>query len=379
MRLGQAAAVLSIAALGLAACGGSNNPGSDSSSAPAGSGAASSAAGSDSAAPAEVSGTLSGQGSSAQASAVDAWTAGLAATQPGLQVQYNPVGSGAGRKAFLAGQAAFAGSDAAASADEIKQSQEVCGPDGAFNVPVYIDPVAVTFNVPGVKSLKLDGETIAQIFTGKITTWDDKAIADQNPEAKLPSSKITPVHRADDSGTTENFTDYLTAVAKDTWTAGAIQTWPKELGGESAQKTSGVVKLIQSTEGAIGYADLAAVGELGVASLKVGSEYQEPNADAAAKNVALAKPVDASGADMALTLDRTSTEAGQYPAVLVSYQIFCKTYKDQATADMVKAWGQYVVSEEGQKAAADAAGSAPLVPEMSAEAGKLIDAITVAK
>ena len=370
LRVGQAAAVLSIAALGLAACGGSNNPGSDSS--PAADSSASTAA-SAPAADAQVSGTLSGQGSSAQESAVAAWTAGLTAAQPGLQVQYNPVGSGGGRKAFLAGQAAFAGSDAAANEDELKQSQEVCGPDGAFNVPTYIDPVAVDFNLEGVKSLNLDGETIAKIFTGEITSWNDKAIADQNPDATLPDSKITPVHRADDSGTTENFTDYLTAVAPKTWTAGPIQTWPKELKGESAQGTSGVV-----SPGAIGYADLAAVGDLGVASLKVGDSYQEPTAEAAAKNVALAKPVDASGKDMALTLDRSSEEAGQYPAVLVSYQIFCHTYKDQSTVDMVKAWGSYVVSEEGQKAAADAAGSAPLVAEMGADAAKLIDSITVA-
>jgi phosphate transport system substrate-binding protein len=366
-RAGLAAAIVSIAALGLAACGGSNNPASSGSASQDGSAK-------------QVSGTLSGSGATSQEAAIAAWQTGLQAKQSGIQVQYNPVGSGAGRKAFLAGQVAFAGSDAALGSDEQGQAKKQCGPDGAINVPAYISPVAVTVNLDGVKELKLDGPTIAKIFAGKITKWNDSAITKQNPDAKLPASKITPIHRSDDSGTTENFTQYLDAVAKNDWGKGELQTWPKEYGGESAQGTSGVVKLAGSTKGSIAYADLSAAGKLTKVSVKVGNEYQAPDEAAAAKNVALAKKAEGTSKnDLALELDRTSTEAGQYPIVLVSYHVYCSTYKDQKTVDLVKAWGSYVVSDEGQKAAEKAAGNAPLTADTAKQAKAAIDSISVAK
>jgi phosphate transport system substrate-binding protein len=368
-RVGLGAAIVSIAALGLAACGGSNNP-SSSGSDKASSGGETK----------QLSGTLSGSGATSQEAAIAAWQNGFTASQSGVQVQYNPVGSGAGRKAFLAGQVAFAGSDAALSGDEQTEAKKQCGADGAINVPVYISPVAVTINLDGIKELKLDGPTIAKIFAGKITKWDDPAITKQNPDAKLPSSKITPIHRSDDSGTTENFTEYLDAVAKDDWGKGVVETWPKEFGGESAQGTSGVVKLAGSTKGSIAYADLSAAGDLGKVSVKVGSEYQAPTEEAAAKNVELAKKAEGTSEnDLALDLDRTSTEAGQYPIILASYHVYCSTYKDQSTADMVKAFGTYVVSEEGQKAAEKAAGSAPLAEATAKQAKAAIESISVAK
>lgn len=364
-RIGASAAFLSVAALALTACGGSNNPTSSGS-----------AAGEDS----NLTGTLSGSGASSQEAAIAAWQNGFTSTQSGVQVQYNPVGSGAGRKAFLAGQVAFAGSDAALAGDEQDEAKKQCGADGALNIPAYVSPVAVTVNLDGIKEVNLDGATIAKIFAGEITTWDDAAITDQNPDADLPSTKITPIHRSDDSGTTENFTEYLDAVAKDEWGEGVVETWPKAFGGESAQGTSGVVKLAGATEGSIAYADLSAVGDLGKVAVKVGDEYQAPTEEAAAKNVELAQQVEGTSEnDLALELDRTSQEAGQYPIVLVSYHVYCSTYKDQNTTDLVKAFGTYVVSEEGQKAAEEAAGSAPLSEATAEKAKTAIDSITVAK
>ncbi|MGO3151905.1 MAG: phosphate ABC transporter substrate-binding protein PstS [Galactobacter sp.] len=369
-RIGAGVAFLSIAALGLTACGGSNNPTSDSSGSASGD-----------ADTKQLSGTLSGSGASSQEAAIAAWQNGFTSTQSGAQVQYNPVGSGAGRKAFLAGQVAFAGSDAALAGDEQTQAQKQCGDGGALNIPAYVSPVAVTVNLDGIKEVNLDGPTIAKIFAGEITQWDDKAITEQNPDADLPSTKITPIHRSDDSGTTENFTEYLDAVAKDEWGEGVVETWPKGFGGESAQGTSGVVKLAGSTEGSIAYADLSAVGDdLGKVAVKVGDEYQAPTEEAAAKNVELAEKVEGTEEnDLALELDRTSQEAGQYPIVLVSYHVYCSTYKDQNTADLVKAFGTYVVSDEGQKAAEEAAGSAPLTETTAEQAKTAIDSITVAK
>lgn len=368
-RLGSAAAVLSIAALALTACG-SDNPTGAASSAPAG-GASADAA---------VSGTLTGIGASSQKSAMEAWITGFKGQNAQANVQYSPDGSGAGRKAFLAGGAQFAGSDAYLKPEEKEESKKVCGPDGAFNVPAYVSPIAVAFNLEGVKELNLDATTIAKIFKKEITKWNDEAIAKQNPDAKLPDTAITVVHRNDESGTTENFVEYLKATAGDVWTYDVSGDWPKDIQSENAKGTSGVVSTAGSTPGAITYADFSAVGDLSTVNVKVGDEYTKISAEAAAKALETATPVEgAAKNDLALDLKRDTTEAGTYPIVLLSYHIYCNTYKDQATVDLVKAFGKYVVSAEGQKTASDSAGNAPLSTSIEEKAAAAIDSITVAK
>lgn len=345
-RVGATVAAATALVLGLSACSSSNTPSATPSKSVG-----------------NLTGTLSGAGASSQESAMTAWIDGFKAVQPGLTVQYNPTGSGAGRTQFLAGSVNFAGSDASLKSDEWEKSKSICGTDGAFSVPAYISPIAVAYNLPSVKdSIKLDADTIAKVFSGKITTWNDPAIAALNSGVTLPSTKITVVHRADDSGTTQNFTDYLHAAAPSSWPDASAQAWPKQLTGqESAQQTTGVVSLTQSTEGAITYADASAVGTLGTVAVKVGNDFVQYSPEAAAKTVSTATKVGGQAPqDMGLKLDRTSTAAGTYPIVLVSYHIFCSTYKDQATADAAKAFGEYVLSSDGQQAAAKAAGSAPI-------------------
>lgn len=382
-RFGQAAAVLSIAALGLTACGGSNNPTASNTGAPAGTtGSTGSTSGGETAA-AQITGTLTGSGASSQQSAMAAWAEGadgIKSVQPGLKVQYSPDGSGAGVKKLIAGQVQFAGSDAALDADEQKDVQEFCGAEGAMNIPVYIAPIAVSFKLDGVDKLNLDAATVAQIFTKKISKWNDPAIAAQNEGVTLPDTAITVIHRSDESGTTENFAEYLHTAAPKDWTYEPEKAWPSDIQSESAAKTSGVVGLAGQTEGSITYADLAAATELSHVSIKVGEEYVEPTEDAASKIVEASKRAESTNAnDMAVIIDYANAPAGSYPVTMVSYQIFCQTYKDQATVDMVKAWGTFVASQAGQTAAQDEVGSAPLAASISDEAAKAIATITVAK
>lgn len=365
LRFGRSAAVLSIAALALTACGG-NGGGDNNSSAPAGSESGSGEA-------AAVSGTLRGGGASSQESAMNGWTEGLADAQPDLTLQYDPVGSGSGRKGFLNGQYTFAGSDAAMDEEEMTQAEEICGPEGVFHVPAYISPVAVAYNLPGVDSVKMDADTIAKVFTGEIAKWNDPAIAGQNEGVELPDMDITVVHRSDDSGTTENFTDYLTAAAPEAWTHDVVETWPTEIQAESAQGTTGVVQLASSTEGAITYADASQINQLSTVSVKVGEEYVDYSADAAAKAVETATEGEAG----AVELERDTTESGVYPIVLVSYHIYCNQYGDQETTDLAKAFATYVVSEEGQQAASDVAGNAPISEATREKAMESIDAMGV--
>ncbi len=161
----------------------------------------------------DAQGQLQASGSSAQKNAIDAWVKQYSAACKGVQVNYNPTGSGAGVTAFLQGQTAFAGSDSALEPEEIEQSKKVCKDGQAIDLPMVGGPIAVGFNVPGVDSLVLDASTLAKIFDSKIKNWNDPAIAKLNPDAKLPNLKIQAFHRSDESGTTDNFTTYLKEAA----------------------------------------------------------------------------------------------------------------------------------------------------------------------
>ena len=266
---------------------------------------------------------------------------------------------------FLTGATAWAGSDASLADNEVEQSKSVCASGTAFDIPVYISPIAVVFNLQGVsgkgKTLNMDAETIAKIFDGKITKWNDDAIKKQNPKVDLPDLDITVVHRSDKS---------------DAWSYDLGENWPNEV-GQGAKGTSGVISTVQQADGTIGYADASQAGDLGTVAVKVGDDYVPFSAEAAAK-VVDASPLDDSAKGdnrVVVKLDHNTTEKGAYPIVLVSYDVACPAYKDANTAKFVKSWLTYVVSDEGQQTAASAAGSAPMSNTLRQKVVKSIDAI----
>ena len=369
--------LVSLAALGFAAgialtaCGGSADAGSG----------ASDAGGASTGGYAELSGNLAGAGASSMGNAQTAWTEtfkGLVQAEGGdLDVTYDPTGSGTGREQFLSGQVKFAGTDAALDEEELAASTEVCNGEQAFDLPVYISPIAVVFHLEGVEDLNLSAEVIAGIFAEDITTWNDPAIAELNPDAELPDTPIVPVHRSDDSGTTENFTQYLSDNAPDAWTHGPVETWPID-GGQSGDGTSGLISAVESGNGTIGYADASQAGNLGTASIQVGEEFVEYSAEAAAKAVDVSPREEGRAEnDIVMELDRTTTEEGVYPIVLVSYLALCGSYEDEATGNAVKSYASFMISEQGQQVAAENAGSAPISEELRTEAQAAIDGITV--
>jgi len=358
-----AVALAGVLALSLTACG-SDDPVGDST--PDASGGSTGAA--------SLSGELNGVGSSAQEKAMDAWRAGFQSANPDVTVNYDPQGSSAGRTQFIEGGADWAGSDSALKPEELEQAKATCNSD-AIDIPVYVSPIAVVFNLDGVTSLNLSPETIANIFTGKITKWDDDAIKADNPDATLPSTDITPVHRQDGSGTTKNFTDYLNKAANGAWTDEPADDWPLQ-GGESGTGTSGLIQAVQGGQGTIGYADESAAGTLGKVSIKVGDTFVGPTAEAAAIAVDASPRDDTRGAnDLVVNVDRTTTAAGAYPLILVSYAVACSTYADAAKADLVKGLLGFIVSDEGQAAAQSAAGSAPLPSALATDAQAAVAAI----
>lgn len=324
-----------------------------------------------------LSGTLVGAGSSAQQSAQEAWVAAFQTANPDVTVEYDPVGSGGGRDTFVGGGSDFAGSDRAFDDEEVAADEfGACVPGtGIIEIPAYISPIAVVFNLEGIDSLNMDAATIAGIFSGDITKWNDEQIASQNEGVELPDLAITAVHRADDSGTTENFTDYLAAAAPDVWTYEADGEWPIE-GGEAAPQTSGVVDAVANGTGTIGYVDASRSGDFGVVAVGVGGDYVEYSAEAAAAIVDASPRVEGRNeGDIAVEIDRATEQAGVYPIVLLSYLIGCTEYEDSAKAELTKAYFNYVISDEGQQVAADAAGSAPISEALFEEASAAVELI----
>ncbi|MCP2637567.1 phosphate ABC transporter substrate-binding protein PstS [Microbacterium sp. HD4P20] len=363
-RIAQVGAVAAVAALALAGCASNEPSGGNPSDEPTTS---------------DLSGEISGGGSSAQEVAVQAWTAGFQTANPDVTITYDPSGSGAGRESFQAGAFPFAGSDRAFTVEEIEAGPfEGCVEgSGIVELPTYISPIAVIFNIEGVDTLNLDPATIAGLFAGTITNWNDPAIAALNPDVTLPDLAVTPVHRADDSGTTENFTDYLFQAAPDVWTSEPDGVWPLST-GEAAQGTSGVVSAVAGGEGTIGYADASRATEEGLSTVavQVGDEFVEYSPEAAAAIVDASPFEEGRGdADLAIELNRTSDEAGVYPIVLISYMIACQEYADAAVAPLVKGYLQYVASPEGQDEAAAAAGSAPISDTLREQVNAAIDTI----
>ena len=332
-----------------AACGDSND--------------SSSTSGSTGGASASLSGEIAGAGSTAQQAAQEAWIAGFQEANSGVSIAYDPVGSGGGREQFTAGGVAYAGSDAALDPDELKAAEGTCGgTNNVVEVPNYVSPIAIIYNVSGVDSLQLSPDTLANIFAQKITKWNDPAIATDNPGADLPDTNITPVNRSDESGTTENFTDYLSQAAPSIWTYEVSGDWPVK-GGEAAEGTSGVVDAVTNGDGTIGYADASQAGELGIALIKVGSDYVGPSPEAAAKVLELSpedKEAEKGKYVFAFSVDRKTESSGTYPIILVSSMIACTKYGSADEAAVVKAYFEYVISPEGQELAAEQAGSAPL-------------------
>ena len=324
-----------------------------------------------------LSGNLVGAGASSQDAAQQAWIAGFQTANPDVTIDYDPSGSGAGRETFLEGASDFAGSDRAFNDEEIAAGGfAMCAPDTSIvELPLYVSPIAVIFNLDGIDTLDLDPATIAGIFAGTITNWNDPAIAATNEGVTLPDLAITAVHRSDDSGTTENFTEYLGAAASDVWTYEADGVWPFE-GGEAAQGTSGVVDAVTNGTGTIGYADASRAGDLGTVAVQVGEEFVEYSPEAAAAIVDASPEAEGRAeGDIAIEIDRTSEEAGVYPIVLVSYLIGCQQYEDPANVELVKSYFSYIASTEGQDVAAENAGSAPISDSLREQITAAIDSI----
>ena len=323
-----------------------------------------------------VSGKLSAEGSSAQNNAMAEWIKEYQIACPDATINYNPTGSGAGIQQFLASQVDFAGSDSALDPDdgETADAKERCDNNEAWNLPMVVGPVAIAFNVAGVDNLVLDAATTAKIFKGDVKTWDDGAIKSLNPDATLPSEEITVFFRSDESGTTDNFTKYLNAAAPDVWTKEHSKAWTGI--GEGKPGSAGVQQAALSNENSISYMEwsFAKDAQLGVAEIDNGSEAPVAlNSETAGKALESAKIVG-SGNDLTMELDYTTSAAGTYPIVLVTYEIVCSAGQSADTSALVKSFLTYTAGE-GQ-GMLEGIGYAPLPESIQTQVDASVTAIS---
>ncbi|MFF1377478.1 phosphate ABC transporter substrate-binding protein PstS [Streptomyces sp. NPDC058308] len=332
---------LSLAGCGVAGIGGDDEDGDERAAA-----RSSAVAGIDCADTGKVPGT----GSSAQQNAMKYWIKQYQSVCPGVRIAYNPIGSGAGGAQFLRGATAFGGSDSALKPEEVERSKGVCRGGRAIDLPMVGGPIAIGYDLPGVEDLVLDAPTLARIFDRKITSWDDPEIRRLNPDADLPSMPVRPVHRSDDSGTTQNFQAYLAGAAPGAWAHPVGKAWQGG-GGASASGSSGVASEVTSGFGAIGYFELSFARDRRIETVSIDTGAPAPVAPTpttASAGIAQAR-VAGKGRDMKLKFRYGAANPGAYPIVQVTYEIVCDKGNRKETLPALKSFLTYTASKAGQK------------------------------
>jgi phosphate transport system substrate-binding protein len=257
----------------------------------------------------------------------------------GMTINYGGGGSGKGRQDLADMVVDFAGSDSPFKESELGKLK-----GGAIlYFPILLSPISVAYNLEGVDKLQLSAPTIAKIFQREITKWNDKAIAADNPGAKLPDTAITVAHRADGSGTTQNFTEYLTDAAKGVWKlkSGSTVEWPSDT--QAGQGSAGVAQIVKSTKGAIGYVDLsdAKASGLKYASVKNRSgKYVEPTTAAAS---AAGDGIDVKSNLVFSALDAKGDKA--YPITAQTWVIVYAKQADKAKGEALKSYLSFLVKD----------------------------------
>jgi phosphate transport system substrate-binding protein len=352
---------LAVCALALAACSSSSS--SSSSSAPAATGS-----GSASASSSNLSGTLNGSGSSFQLVYQQTAIQSFKSVQPNMTVNYGGGGSGKGRTDLASGVVNFAGSDSPIPAAETANFNGKT----VLYFPVFLGPITVSYNLSGVSSLKLDATVLSEIFSGKITSWNNPAIAALNSGVSLPSTAITLAVRSDSSGTTQNFSLYLEKAGGSAWTLGSSSTikWPST--ARAGMGNGGVAQIIKSTPGAIGYVDYADAKASGLsfASIKNSSgSYIAPSPSSAS--------AAGSGITVAPDLTFHAVDSPNPQAYPITYQSWVLVYATQPSANdaaMLKAYIGYLIGS-GQSLLTNL-GYAPLPSGLQQQAQAQLSKIT---
>jgi phosphate transport system substrate-binding protein len=302
-----------------------------------------------------ASGTILGGGSSFQDPMEQTWIEGFHHQCADAQIHYDgTLGSGTGISEFGSGSLNFAGSDVAMVASEQQTADSKCG-STAIHIPITAGGVGVTYKLSGVNKLQLSAPTIAKIFTGKVTKWNDPAIAGDNPTVhNLPSKAIHVITRSDPSGTTAVFTGFLTAAAPSDWTLGSDKqiSFPAGIGKPGS---AGVAQAVSTTEGGIGYVEQAYAAQNHLALAQVqngGGHFVQLTPQSVATALAGDKVMPNGANDLTTKINFTPKGPNAYPISTVSYVIVCTKYPSSFSGEVgtLKAYLKYAVTTGQQKA-----------------------------
>jgi len=285
--------------------------------------------------------TLSGAGATFPATLVQEWIKEYSALAPGVTINYQPIGSGAGIQQLTSKTVDFAGSDVPLKESEVAATG---GPGAVAQIPWTAGGVAVEYNLAGVTGLRLTPAALAGIFAGTITRWSDPAIKAENPDVALPASGIQVVHRSDGSGTTQVFTDYLKAVAPQVWTFPSGKDWPAGTAGTGAKGSDGVTAAVKQSVGAIGYAEPSypKQAQLGIATIRnEAGRFVGPDAEAVSAALASATV----NADGTLKLNFAPVNALAYPISSASYLMFHRAGSDPAKEAALKHFAAWALAD----------------------------------
>ncbi|MBW0011575.1 phosphate ABC transporter substrate-binding protein PstS [Mycobacterium sp.] len=320
---------------------------------------------------------LVASGSTAQVNAMTKFIDAYRKACAGQTIDYTANGSGSGISEFLAGKTDFGGSDIPLAGDQYAVAKQRCGGGDAWNLPVVFGPLAITYNLNGVDNLVLDGPTLAKIFNGTITRWDDPALTALN--ASMPAEDIHVIYRSDASGTTDNFQSYLQAASGGVWNKGGGKMFNGGV-GTGAVGNKGTSAAVKATEGAISYNELSFALQQGLYAAEIKTPASRRSLrpvrignDTVGKTITEAKIVG-NGNDLVLDISSfyNPAQPDVYPIVMATYEIVCSRYPSEE-AKAVKAFLQAAIGP-GQ---ADLAkiGYIPLSPEFQARVSSAVDAI----
>ena len=354
---------LAVCAVALAACSSSSS--SSSSSTSTGTSSAPAAASSSS-----LSGTLNGSGSTFQTVFQQSAISAFKSVDPGITVNYGSGGSGKGRTDLASGVVNYAGSDSPIPATDVPLFKGKT----VLYFPVIIGPITMAYNLSGVSNLKLSPTVIANIFEGKITKWNDPAIASINSGVSLPSTPITIAVRSDSSGTTQNFTLFLKDAVPSVWTLGSSSTVKFPSTARAGAGNPGVAQIVKSTPGAIGYVDYATAKASG---LSFASFQNKTGAYIAPSPTSASAAAD--GATVATNLTFAAAWAPGASSYPISYQSWDLVYAQQPSASdaaLLKAYLGYLLSPTGGQQLLGGLGYAPLPSNLDQMAVAQLSQIT---
>lgn len=318
-----------------------------------------------------TSGELVAEGASSQANAMDYFGQRYSEAVDGASLAYNSSGSGSGRRNFVASQVDFAGSDSPLADDQVDPANQRCGGNDAWHLPMVIGPVAIAYNLEGVEDLNLSVDSVAKIFKGEITNWNDEQIASENEGTELPDQEIGVVYRSDESGTSDNFQKFLGAATDGYWDTEG-QQFPRVV-GEGAEGSGGVATQASAIPGGITYVESGYADQQGLSIANI--DFGSGPVELSAENVTTA--LDAlefttEGHDMVVDADAlfSQNQEGSYPLILTTYEIVCSAGYDEDTSNRVKDFLNVVL--QSQDSTLEELG---FIPVTGAHADRLQEAI----